>query len=676
MHTISLLSGDEAIKLFCKHARWDHTPTEDYEQLSKEVVSYAGGLPLALAVLGSFLCDKNINEWRSALARLKEIPNDNILETLKISFDGLTKVERELFLDIACFFRGREKDEAMGILEAFGFYPVIGVKVLIQKALITISDDGEFDMHDLVQEMGVHIVGGENPRNPEKHSRIWKKEDVLKICAMDATTELDKIEAIHMDFRFHPAKEKEHYLPSVAANMKNLRYMESIGDPAKYLFDDLPLRELCCLILCEGSQKQLWDGCKLLPSLKLLKLCDMNNLIMTPDFNGLPNLERFTLHGCWYLEEIHPSIGCLEKLVYLSIEGCPRLEMFPPIRAIKKLETLSFSGSLKLIKFPKIQQQNLENLPHFDMDNSGNEVASYVESYPNIFFNRCSNIPGVECCVEEPDFCDNIRLGVFNNLQELRFLRKLDLRWCNSGDEAIGSDVLEFPNLQQLNLFGNKFSRVTFSCLQLPRLKWLNVSWCQELVELSQLPSSIVVVIADNCSSLESFGDISNCKRLLNVSLKWKNKIGPLVGEILLDSMLKGKAIENHFISFSILHQIPKGFVGHLEIDSRFEIWQESNEAPEPEYGGDLRTHVEYVSFSSLRQTTSLNPSYNIISFSIKGHWTSFAAELVPRKSKDHPVQTTKVAKDSSEFWNEENDAYKPFMIQDSSKSSINIKWR
>lgn len=83
-----------------------------------------------------------------------------------------------------------------------------------------------------------------------------------------------------------------------------------------------------------------------------------------------------------------------------------------------------------------------------------------------------------------------------------------------------------------------------------------------------------------------------------------------------------------------------------------------------------------YVSFSSLRRSTSLNSSYNIISFSIKSSWSSFAAELVPRKSKDDPMQTTKVTTDSSEFWDEENDEYKAFIIQDDSNSYINIIWQ
>ena len=128
-----------------------------------------------------------MNQWRSIKARLKEILETDILGKLKVSFDGLELFEQDLFLDITCFFRWEKKETAMEILDACGFHPVIGIEVLRQKALITISEDGELDMHDLVQEMGHYIVRGEHPRNPEKHSRVWKKEDVLTICAMDAT---------------------------------------------------------------------------------------------------------------------------------------------------------------------------------------------------------------------------------------------------------------------------------------------------------------------------------------------------------------------------------------------------------------------------------------------------------------------------------------------------------
>ena len=185
---VRLLSRDEAIRLFNSHAYNEENHLRDYEKHSLAVVSYAAGLPLALKVLGSFLYDKDEKEWMSTLDRLKEIPESEIVEKLKISYDGLKKVEKELFLDIACFFRGRRRENGVAeVFEACGFHPDIGIKVLIQKALITVNSYGCFDMHDLVQEMGHYIVRGEHPNNPEKHSRVWKREEINNMCLGDTT---------------------------------------------------------------------------------------------------------------------------------------------------------------------------------------------------------------------------------------------------------------------------------------------------------------------------------------------------------------------------------------------------------------------------------------------------------------------------------------------------------
>ncbi|CAI9296990.1 unnamed protein product [Lactuca saligna] len=611
------------------------------------------------------------------------------------------------------------------------------VKVLIQKALITVSEYGEFDMHDLVQEMGHYIVRVEHPKNPEKRSRVWENEDVRKISAMDATTELDKIEAIKA--RYDSLLLKDQNLTPIVANMKNLRYIEwELGDPANPLSNNFPPRELCCLILSRALQKQLWDGCKLLPNLKIMELW-CSNLIMTPDFGGLPNLERFKLKGSWYLEEIHSSIGRLEKLVSLCIEGCVRFKTFPPISRLKKLETLSFSYCPELFNLTMIQHQNMDNLPHLHLDNSGNKVASHGKSWTNSYvtwFKCCSSsLPEVECCLEEPSLPHNnmnhIGFQFFHHLKELG-LRKLDLSRCDLRNEVIGSDVWVLPNLQELNLAENKFSRLSFRHVQFPRLKWLNVSYCYDLVELSELPLSIAVVIADGCSSLETFGDISNCKWLWKVSVQGGYKLGPLGSDLLLDSILQGNAIQDHFISVTLQHKILKGFVGRLyrgdtftmrlphvrmdphtmrirlphdgyndfcgflirvvtsdmnadisiiikqepDEDPPFELWQDSKQAGEPKYDGDLKTYVGYVSFNSLRRTTLLNLSYDSISFSIKRYWTSFSAELVSRKGKDDLMQTRNVTADCSEFWDDEDDYRKTFRIQHVSKSSINILWR
>ncbi|GKC62484.1 Toll/interleukin-1 receptor domain-containing protein, partial [Tanacetum coccineum] len=200
---VTLLSQDEGIRLFKKHAYNEGEPLKNYEKLSLRIVSYAAGLPLAIKVLGSFIYDKDEKEWMSTLDRLKHMSESEIVEKLIISYDGLKTVEQELFLDIACFFRWTNKNDTMEILEASGFHPDIGIKVLIQKALITVDSHGWFDMHDLVQEMGHYIVRKEHPDNPEKHSRVWKEEEIDQMCRGDTTMVWVKLSFQNINYMYN-----------------------------------------------------------------------------------------------------------------------------------------------------------------------------------------------------------------------------------------------------------------------------------------------------------------------------------------------------------------------------------------------------------------------------------------------------------------------------------------
>ncbi|TQE02866.1 hypothetical protein C1H46_011525 [Malus baccata] len=88
--TAQIMNKEEALELFCCHAFTESYPADqEYLELPSKVVNYCGGLPLALEVLGSYLCTKLKSEWRSALRKLKRHPHMPIYEKLKISYDGL-----------------------------------------------------------------------------------------------------------------------------------------------------------------------------------------------------------------------------------------------------------------------------------------------------------------------------------------------------------------------------------------------------------------------------------------------------------------------------------------------------------------------------------------------------------------------------------------------------------
>ncbi|XP_057990203.1 disease resistance protein RRS1B-like [Hevea brasiliensis] len=85
--------------------------------------------------------------------------------------------EKKIFLDIACFFKGENKDRVERTLAAFGFYPKSGIPHLIKKSLISISSVNQIRMHDLLEQMGKDIVI-EECEQPGGGSRLWSYEDI------------------------------------------------------------------------------------------------------------------------------------------------------------------------------------------------------------------------------------------------------------------------------------------------------------------------------------------------------------------------------------------------------------------------------------------------------------------------------------------------------------------
>ncbi|XP_031255258.1 TMV resistance protein N-like [Pistacia vera] len=175
------LDCDEALELLILKAFKNQQPSEEYLELSQSVVRYAGGLPLALKDLGCHLFERPLDQWIDALKRLKRDSNKEILDALRISFDGLEEIEKKIFLDVACCFKGERREYVTEIWDGCDFTPTIGLSVLLEKSLITISEVNELWMHDLLQEMGRQIVKRESTEEPGKCSRLWDEEDIRHV---------------------------------------------------------------------------------------------------------------------------------------------------------------------------------------------------------------------------------------------------------------------------------------------------------------------------------------------------------------------------------------------------------------------------------------------------------------------------------------------------------------
>ncbi|KAK9995060.1 hypothetical protein SO802_024763 [Lithocarpus litseifolius] len=287
----------------------DH-PAIGYQTLSQYFVQYASGLPLAIKVLGSFLFKRSTAEWESALGRLKEYPEREILDVLQISFDGLHQTETEIFLHIACFFNNEDKDLVEEILDCLDLYPKIGLRVLFDKSLVKLQGN-KLWMHDLLQEMGRYIVLQECRKEPWKCSRMWLYKDIDNVLTKNM--EIEAVEGMVLKL---PEPREAHWKSDAFLKMRNLKllgihnihllhypqhlppglkFLDWSGYASKFLPSDLLPNELVGLRMCCNNNERFWTGTKCFDKLKFIHLNESQNLIETPDLNKVPNLEKLVM---------------------------------------------------------------------------------------------------------------------------------------------------------------------------------------------------------------------------------------------------------------------------------------------------------------------------------------------------------------------------------------------
>uniref|UniRef100_A0A3Q7IXF0 TIR domain-containing protein n=1 Tax=Solanum lycopersicum TaxID=4081 RepID=A0A3Q7IXF0_SOLLC len=181
-----ILTEDETLELLSRHAFREKSPKEDFMKFSRQVVNHAGGLPLALKILGSSFYGRDIKHSIYIIDRLKRIPHKDILGTLVLSFDGLGKDEKELFLDIvfldiACLTRYDFHLCVELVLRDVGQDFLIDY--LIEKSLLSINISNSMVMHNMIREMGENVI-----REEYDNSRIWLSEEVCDLFKENLVT--------------------------------------------------------------------------------------------------------------------------------------------------------------------------------------------------------------------------------------------------------------------------------------------------------------------------------------------------------------------------------------------------------------------------------------------------------------------------------------------------------
>ncbi|PON87768.1 TIR-NBS-LRR-like protein [Trema orientale] len=542
-YEVEKLNSHEALQLLCSKAFRRNSPISDYVYLSERVVSYAKGIPLALKVLGLHLYSKSINEWESAVDKLKKDPNKKIYDVLKISYDGLEENEQQIFLDIACFFKGYQENLVKKILlDVFGRYVDIGIAILLDRSLITLGTyNTTIEMHDLLQQMGRRIVHEESNK-PGKRSRLCLTEDIHQVLKHNTGTQ-----AIQgMALATCELRDSISLKPHVFRKMYNLKFidfcnrsgdsrcylnlphgLESLPDELGFLrWDYYPLKSLPSdflpsnivqMDLRDSQIEHLWEGVQNFGNLKALDLSGSKNLIQIPNLSQAMKLEDIHLSYCpninkfpelpanvqqlglsgTSIEQVPPSIECLSHLKNLQLHDCEKLKSLPStIWKLKSLRRLGLECCSELQHLPEILEP-MENLTELEITESGiKELPSSIKNLIGLYSLDLSN-------------CKNFHfIPHFEDLPPsstgLLFLKNINLD--NTSVSEIPDWIFCLPILDELSLRRTMIGTLPAS-IKSSKLRKLYVRGCESLQSLPELPLCIKIVDASGCRSL---GMVSN----------------------------------------------------------------------------------------------------------------------------------------------------------------------
>ncbi|XP_023908119.1 disease resistance protein Roq1 [Quercus suber] len=488
IYEVKELNNDDAHHLFRLKALKRDCLAKDYQELSKQFVNYAKGLPLAIEVLGSFLIGRGKEEWESELERLKEFPKKEIINIFQRSFDGLHEVDKEIFLHIACFFNMKNKYYVEEILDYLGLQPKIGLSVLIERSLLK-DHDSHFLMHDLLQKMGQDIVRKDCPQDPGRRSKLWLYKDIHNVLMKNSGTE--EIQGLVLELPMFPKDEEQHksekayWKLEAFSKMPNLKLLIINGvhilHGPKHLphslkclhWNEYPLKslpssfqwdELVELCMFHSKIKRLWEGIKHYGKLKSIKLNDSLNLIATPNVTGVPNLKKLVFKGCINLHEVHPSILVHKRLTLLDLENCKSLSSLPSRFEMQSLEILILSGCSKIKRIPEFMK-NMEHLWKLHLDGTAiTKLPSSVEHLTNIaslHLRDCKNLvclPSIIC--------------------SFKSLKDINLAGCSKLD-SLPKKLWNVESLEMLDVSGITLREPPSSVVNLKSLKVLSFRGCK-----------------------------------------------------------------------------------------------------------------------------------------------------------------------------------------------------
>eukprot|EP00253_Pinus_taeda_P020195 PITA_20195 len=214
IYTLTDLSERHSLELFCSHSFNQSYPPQEFESLVEKFVEACSGLPLSLKVIGALLKRKSKSYWEDLLNKLGRTLPSEIKQKLQISYNALEEEEKEIFLDIACFFIGEDRDRVIRILGESGFQNIV------DRSLVDVDRKKRIKMHDHVRDMGRELAKGSG-----LPGRLWRwtEEDNGDLLRKSRNGQMTDVRGV----RIHGG---EYTQVDDGIRMSRLQFLDAKGD--------------------------------------------------------------------------------------------------------------------------------------------------------------------------------------------------------------------------------------------------------------------------------------------------------------------------------------------------------------------------------------------------------------------------------------------------------------
>lgn len=267
IYTLTGLNLRASHEIFCSYAFSQSCPPQGFESLVQKFLDTCEGLPLLLKAFGGLLCGENDQcRWNDVLERLTILPH-KIPMLLGICYDSLVEEEQEIFLDIACFSLGKDRDTWIGIWDESGWKGLVGFQNLMNKGLVEVDAENKIVMHDHLRDLRRNLVRDKVPRRfwratiedlPERLSSGITQVRGIRMDPVD--TIVGSLEPFGMISNLHFLEAEGSVVESILTKVRSpkLMWLHWINCPHSSLPPWLPMHDLRVLEVAGKELKILW----------------------------------------------------------------------------------------------------------------------------------------------------------------------------------------------------------------------------------------------------------------------------------------------------------------------------------------------------------------------------------------------------------------------------------